>query len=118
MENYFEAKRQLFGLVGIDLPAGPTEICILADERADPALVATDLLGQAEHGPDSPAWLVTTSKQLALAVLSEVDRQLITLPTRDIAKQAWRDHGEIEQNTLYKCSDWRIAKQIFSSSVG
>lgn len=90
-----EAKRQLFGLVGIDLPAGPTEICILADERADPALVATDLLGQAEHGPDSPAWLVTTSKRLALAVLGDVERQLATLPTRDLAERAWRDHGEI-----------------------
>jgi len=90
-----EAKRQLFGLVGIDLPAGPTEICILADERADPALVATDLLGQAEHGPDSPAWLVTISKRLALAVLGEVDRQLALLPTRDLAERAWRDHGEI-----------------------
>ena len=90
-----EAKRQLFGLVGIDLPAGPTEICILADDRADPVLVATDLLGQAEHGPDSPAWLVTTSKQLALAALSEVERQLETLPTRELAERAWRDHGEI-----------------------
>ncbi len=90
-----EAKRQLFGLVGIDLPAGPTEICILADERADAALVATDLLGQAEHGPDSPAWLVTTSKPLALAVLDEVERQLAILPTRDLASRAWRDHGEI-----------------------
>ncbi len=90
-----EAKRQLFGLVGIDLPAGPTEICILADERADPALVATDLLGQAEHGPDSPAWLVTTSKRLALAVRNEIERQLAILPTRDLAERAWRDHGEI-----------------------
>jgi sulfopropanediol 3-dehydrogenase len=90
-----EAKRQLFGLVGIDLPAGPTEICVLADDRADPALVATDLLGQAEHGPDSPAWLVTTSKSLAAAVLGEVERQLAILPTRDLAEKAWRDHGEI-----------------------
>ena len=90
-----EAKRQLFGLVGIDLPAGPTEICVLADDRADPALVATDLLGQAEHGPDSPAWLVTTSKRLAMAVLGEVERQLAILPTRDLAEKAWRDHGEI-----------------------
>ncbi len=90
-----EAKRQLFGLVGIDLPAGPTEICVLADERADPALVATDLLGQAEHGPDSPAWLVSTSRQLALAVLSEVERQLVTLPTREMAERAWRALGEI-----------------------
>lgn len=90
-----EAKRQLFGLVGIDLPAGPTEICILADERADPALVATDLLGQAEHGPDSPAWLVTTSQSLAQAVAKEIERQLVNLPTRDIAQRSWGDHGEI-----------------------
>ena len=90
-----EAKRQLFGIVGIDLPAGPTEICVLADETADPALVATDLLGQAEHGPDSPAWLVTTSAALAKAVAEEVERQLSVLPTRDMAERAWRNHGEI-----------------------
>lgn len=90
-----EAKRQLFGIVGIDLPAGPTEICVLADERADPALVATDLLGQAEHGPDSPAWLVTTSRAFGRAVELEVERQLLTLPTRDLAERAWRDLGEI-----------------------
>jgi sulfopropanediol 3-dehydrogenase len=90
-----EAKRQLFGLVGIDLPAGPTEICVLADEVADPALVATDLLGQAEHGPDSPAWLVTTSPKLAHDVLREVELQLKTLPTRDLAGQAWHNLGEI-----------------------
>jgi sulfopropanediol 3-dehydrogenase len=90
-----EAKRQLFGLVGIDLPAGPTEICVLADEIADPALVATDLLGQAEHGPDSPAWLVTTSSKLAHQVLAEIERQLPSLPTSDLAGQAWRNLGEI-----------------------
>ena len=90
-----EAKRQLFGLVGIDLPAGPTEICVLADETADAALVATDLLGQAEHGPDSPAWLVTTSEALGHAVAEEVERQLIVLPTREMAERAWRGHGEI-----------------------
>ena len=73
-----EAKRQLFGLVGIDLPAGPTEILVIADDSADPALVATDLLGQAEHGPDSPAWLVTTSEKLGREVLTEIDRQLVT----------------------------------------
>src|SRR5215211_6239527 len=88
-----EAKRQLFGLVGIDLPAGPTEICVLADEIADPALVATDLLGQAEHGPDSPAWLVTTSSKLAHQVLAEIERQLPSLPTSDLAGQAWRNLG-------------------------
>jgi len=90
-----EAKRQLFGTVGIDLMAGPTEICIIADETADPFMVATDLLGQAEHGPDSPAWLITTSAQLGRAVLLEVERQLESLPTRDVAGVSWRDHGEI-----------------------
>jgi sulfopropanediol 3-dehydrogenase len=90
-----EAKRQLFGTVGIDLLAGPTEILVLADDSADPALVATDLLGQAEHGPDSPAWLVTTSRALGEAALQEVERQLATLPTRKTAEPAWRDHGEI-----------------------
>ncbi len=90
-----EAKRQLFGRVGIDLLAGPTEILIIADDSADPALVATDLLGQAEHGPDSPAWLVTTSRKLGEAVLKEVERQLETLATAKTAGPAWRDHGEI-----------------------
>lgn len=90
-----EAKRQLFGKVGIDLLAGPTEIMVIADETADPALVATDLLGQAEHGPDSPAWLVTPSAALGNAVLVEIDKQLRTLPTAQIASLAWRDHGEV-----------------------
>lgn len=90
-----EAKRQLFGTVGIDLLAGPTEILVVADNSADPALVATDLLGQAEHGPDSPAWLVTTSRALGEAALKEVERQLAVLPTRKTAEPAWRDHGEI-----------------------
>ncbi len=90
-----ESKRQLFGAVGIDLLAGPTEILIIADDTADPALVATDLLGQAEHGPDSPAWLVTTSAALGQAVLKEMDLQLADLPTRKTAEPAWRDHGEI-----------------------
>lgn len=90
-----EAKRQLFGLVGIDLPAGPTEILVIADESADPALVATDLLGQAEHGADSPAWLVTTSEKLGADVLREIERQLITLPTREIAAASWERWGEV-----------------------
>ena len=90
-----EAKRQLFGRVGIDLPAGPTEILVIADDSADPALVATDLLGQAEHGQDSPAWLVTTSEKLGKAVLAEVDRQLVTLPTAATAGAAWKRWGEI-----------------------
>lgn len=90
-----ESKRQLFGAVGIDLLAGPTEILVIADETADATLVATDLLGQAEHGPDSPAWFVTTSHKLGEAVLKEVERQLVLLPTRKTAEPAWRDHGEI-----------------------
>jgi sulfopropanediol 3-dehydrogenase len=90
-----EAKRQLFGTVGLDLLAGPTEICVIADDAADPALVATDLLGQAEHGPDSPAWLITTSRAVGAAVLGEVELQLQTLPTREVAAVAWRDNGEI-----------------------
>ena len=90
-----EAKRQLYGIVGIDLLAGPTEILVIADDTADPALVATDLLGQAEHGPDSPAWLVTTSRRLGAAVLKEIERQLPDLPTRDNASKAWADLGEI-----------------------
>jgi len=90
-----EAKRQLFGVVGIDLPAGPTEILVIADDSADPALVATDLLGQAEHGPDSPAWFVTTSETLGWAVLAEIERQLITLPTAEIAGASWERWGEV-----------------------
>ncbi|MBN9593790.1 MAG: histidinol dehydrogenase [Afipia sp.] len=90
-----EAKRQLFGLVGIDLPAGPTEILVIADESADPALVATDLLGQAEHGPDSPAWLITTSAKLGREVIAEIERQLLTLPTAAIASAAWSRWGEV-----------------------
>jgi sulfopropanediol 3-dehydrogenase len=90
-----EAKRQLFGVVGIDLLAGPTEICVIADETADPALVATDLLGQAEHGPDSPAWFITTSRQMGEMVAKEIELQLRTLPTAEVAGVAWRDHGEI-----------------------
>jgi sulfopropanediol 3-dehydrogenase len=91
-----EAKRQLFGEVGIDLLAGPTEIGIIADDTADPALVATDLLGQAEHGTDSPGWLVTTSRALGEAVLGEIERQLQRLPTAEIAAQAWRGLGEVQ----------------------
>ena len=90
-----EAKRQLFGTVGIDLLAGPTEILVIADGTADPSLIATDLLGQAEHGPGSPAWLVTTSEEIGCRVLGEVERQLKTLPTREIAEVSWHDVGEI-----------------------
>ena len=90
-----EAKRQLYGEVGIDLPAGPTEVVVIADETADPELVATDLLGQAEHGPTSPAMLITTSEQLGAAVLAAVEALLPGWPTRDVAARAWADHGSI-----------------------
>ncbi|GAA4128038.1 histidinol dehydrogenase [Actinomadura keratinilytica] len=90
-----EAKRQLFGTVAIDLLAGPSEVAVLADETADPELVAADLLGQAEHGTESPAALVTTSEALGVKVIEEVERQLAGLATRDIAGPAWRDHGSV-----------------------
>ncbi len=92
-----EAKRQLFGRVGIDVVAGPTESMIAADETADPVMVATDLIGQAEHGPDSPVWLVTTSAELANAVnaLCEQHADDLPDPARASAMAAWRDHGEI-----------------------
>ncbi|MDR7562565.1 MAG: histidinol dehydrogenase [Armatimonadota bacterium] len=90
-----EAKRQLFGKVGIDLLAGPTEILIIADESADPQVVAADLLGQAEHGPDSPAVLVTTNRDLGMRVLEEVERLIPQLPTQDIVRVSWRDRGEV-----------------------
>ena len=90
-----EAKRQLFGRVGIDLIAGPTEVLIVADDTADGEMCATDLLGQAEHGYDSPAILVTTSKKLARDTEREIGRLLKILPTGEIAGAAWRDHGEI-----------------------
>ena len=90
-----EAKRQLFGRVGIDLLAGPSEVAVIADETADPIIVAADLLGQAEHGKQSPASLVTTSRELGLAVIKEVERQLETLSTEYIAGPAWRDYGTV-----------------------
>jgi sulfopropanediol 3-dehydrogenase len=90
-----EAKRQLFGVAGIDLLAGPTEILVIADESADPDLVAIDLLGQAEHGPDSPAWLITTSEALGRAVIERIERRLETLTTRQMAEPAWRNLGEV-----------------------
>ena len=90
-----EAKRQLFGTVGIDLLAGPTEIMVIADETADAALVATDLLGQAEHGPDSPAWLITTSRRFGELVMAEIALQLETLPTAAVVGKAWDVFGEV-----------------------
>jgi sulfopropanediol 3-dehydrogenase len=91
-----EAKRQLFGRVGIDLLAGPSEITVLADETADPELVAADLLGQAEHGPTSPSILVTTDEGLANAVLGQIERQLgelAELRADEVPRRAWNDHG-------------------------
>ena len=91
-----EAKRQLFGRVGIDLFAGPTETLVIADEiGCDGELAATDLLGQAEHGPDSPAILLTTSRKLAEETMREVERLLKILPTADIARRAWESFGEV-----------------------
>ena len=89
-----EAKRQLFGRVGIDLFAGPTETMVIADDTVDPEICATDLLGQAEHGYNSPAVLVTNSEKLARETLTEIDRLLEILPTRDTASVSWADYGE------------------------
>lgn len=104
-----EAKRQLFGRVGIDLLAGPSEVAVIADETADPVIVAADLLGQAEHGPQSPASLVTTSRELGEAVIREVELQLSKLSTRDIAGPAWRDYG-----TVYVAEDKDTAIQLMN----
>ena len=90
-----EAKRQLYGRVGIDLFAGPTETLIIADETVDAEICATDLLGQAEHGPNSPAVLLTTSEKLARETMAEVERLLKILPTAAIARKAWEDYGEV-----------------------
>lgn len=90
-----EAKRQLFGKVGIDLLAGPTETLVVADETADAEMIATDLLGQAEHGPTSPSALITTSEKLAHETLVEIERQLGILKTADVARVAWDDYGII-----------------------
>ena len=90
-----EAKRQLFGKVGIDLFAGPTETMVIADETVDAEICATDLLGQAEHGYNSPAVLLTNSQKLAQDTLAEIDRLLVLLPTSDTASVSWRDYGEV-----------------------
>ena len=112
-----EAKRQLFGRVGIDLFAGPTETLVIADEvGADGELCATDLLGQAEHGPDSPAVLLTTSRALAEETMRWIERLLELLPTRDHARQAWESHGEV----IVAADDAemvRIADEIASEHV-
>jgi sulfopropanediol 3-dehydrogenase len=90
-----EAKRQLFGTVGIDLLAGPTEILIIADETADPFILAADILGQAEHDPNSRQALISLSRRIAEETIKEVDKQLIDLPTKQVAGVSWRDNGEV-----------------------
>lgn len=111
-----EAKRQLFGRVGIDLLAGPTEILVIADETADAEMCATDLLGQAEHGPTSPAILITTSEALAHATLAEVERQLKVLPTADIASVSWRDYGQVivcdDDDEMVKVADMLASEHV------
>jgi sulfopropanediol 3-dehydrogenase len=111
-----EAKRQLFGRVGIDLFAGPTETLVIADESVDGEMCATDLLGQAEHGPDSPAILLTTSENLARETLAEIERLLKILPTAEIARKSWDKYGEV----IVADSDdemVRIANEIASEHV-
>ena len=92
-----EAKRMLFGKVGIDVFAGPSEVAVIADETGDPEIVAVDLVGQAEHGHESPAWLFTTSRKLADDVIARVPALIDALPptARDAAAAAWRDYGEV-----------------------
>lgn len=111
-----EAKRQLFGEIGIDLPAGPTEVLIVADESADPSTVATDLLSQAEHGPDTPAVLITPSKTLGEQVLKDVERQLKILPTADIASVSWGSLGEVvivdDLDEAYKVADSYASEHV------
>ena len=90
-----EAKKQLFGTVGIDLLAGPTEILIIADEAADPVILAADLLGQAEHDPNARQCLISLSRSTAEETIKELERQLAVLPTREVAAASWKDHGEV-----------------------
>jgi sulfopropanediol 3-dehydrogenase len=109
-----EAKRQLFGRVGIDLFAGPTETLVIADETVDGEMCATDLLGQAEHGPNSPAILLTNSERLARDTMAEIERLLKILPTASIAAKAWEDYGEVivcdDEDEMVKEAD-RIASE-------
>ncbi|WP_417260369.1 histidinol dehydrogenase [Celeribacter sp.] len=111
-----EAKRQLFGRVGIDLFAGPTETMVIADETVDAELCATDLLGQAEHGYNSPAVLLTNSRKLAEDTLAEIDRILAILPTRDTASVSWADYGEVIVCDTYD-EMLKVANDIASEHV-
>jgi sulfopropanediol 3-dehydrogenase len=116
-----EAKRQLFGRCGIDLLAGPTEILVIADDWADPEIVACDLLGQAEHDPNSGQCLICMSEEFAQRVLSALERQLAVLPTRDVAELSWRDHGIVwvadDQDEAVQLSD-RYAPEHLELHVG
>lgn len=111
-----EAKRQLFGEIGIDLPAGPTEVLIVADDKAEASTVATDLLSQAEHGPDTPAVLITTSKILGEQVIKEVERLLEILPTAALASVSWSTFGEViivnSLNEAYKLADTYASEHV------
>ncbi len=111
-----EAKRQLYGRVGIDLFAGPTETLVIADETVDAEICAVDLLGQAEHGPNSPAILLTVSQRLAEATMSEVERLLAHMPTGKVAGEAWRDYGQVIVADDYD-EMLRIADEIASEHV-
>jgi len=111
-----EAKRQLFGRVGIDLFAGPTETLVIADGSVDGELCATDLLGQAEHGPNSPAILLTNSQALARDTMAEIERLLQILPTGEIARKAWEDYGEVIVADSYE-EMVKIADDIASEHV-
>ena len=111
-----EAKRQLFGRVGIDLFAGPTETLVIADETVDGELCAADLLGQAEHGPNSPAVLLTNSEKLAQDTMAEVARQLTILPTAEIAGKAWADYGQVIVCDSYE-EMVQVADEIASEHV-
>jgi histidinol dehydrogenase/sulfopropanediol 3-dehydrogenase len=111
-----EAKRQVFGPVGIDQLAGPSEIFIVADETGDPEMIATDLLAQAEHDVSTRVGLITTDRALGEATLEAVERQLLDLPTADVAGVAWRDHGEIvlcaDEQTMLDRSDFIAAEHL------
>ncbi|KAL4768636.1 histidinol dehydrogenase [Aspergillus nidulans var. acristatus] len=111
-----EAKRQLFGEIGIDLPAGPTEVLIVADAKADPFVVATDLLSQAEHGPDTPAILITDSRDVAEKTIKEVERLLPILPTRALAAVSWERFGEVhlveDLDEAYRLADKYASEHV------
>jgi sulfopropanediol 3-dehydrogenase len=111
-----EAKRQLYGRVGIDLLAGPSEVAVICDETADPVLVAADLLGQAEHGPNSPAYVVSTDEAMARAVMAEIDRQLPRLDNAVVAGEAWRDFGMVvaarSREEAVEVSDWIACEHL------